>query len=400
VISALIFCLEASIGLAQAPCADQNKPILEQTIRDLLPKTALPARKAAVASGKQFLQKYNDCPDVKDFVAYLKTNIPGMEATIKKIEDAEMFQNLLVRFDAGMRSRNWDEVYAAGKLILAEKPSDFVDIEIVLGSIGLVETGRTPRVTKWNDDTLTYARQAIQDMEANKPFKTYGLGIKDGANFVYREKQNALGWMNYSVGYIYFFDKKDKKQGAGYLYKASQFNSDTKIDPIIYESIGGFYFDEVKRLGQEVADLNQARSKNDQPEVGRQKEEAIKAKGAILNGTTEAAMDAYARAYDLAIGQPARYPKTYTDNLYKKLQDLYDVRFGKADGFEKWIANVNKKPMPDPSQPVAPVTDPEPATVASTQPVGSAAATKSTEASKTSAKPRSKKKVTTKKRGH
>ena len=85
-------------------------------------------------------------------------------------------------------------------------------------------------------------------------------------------------------------------------------------------------------------------------------------------------MDAYARAYTLAKGQPAKYPKAYTDNLYKKLQDLYDVRFGKAEGLETWIASVNKKPMPDPSQPVTPVSDPEPAAAASTPPVGSVAA--------------------------
>ena len=253
VISALIFGLEVSAGLAQDPCADPNRAALEQTIRDLLPKTALTARKAVVANGKQFLElKYDDCPDGKDFGAYLKTNLPLIEKRYLGIDTAEAFKALLVRFDVGMKSENWDEVYAAGKLILAEKPNDYIDIEIVLGSIGLVETGRSPRVTKWNDDTLKYAKQAIQDMEANKPFKTFGLGVKDGANFVYLTKQNAMGWMNYAIGYIYFFDKNDKRQGAGYLYKASQLNSDTRSDPIIYESIGGFILTKLKALERKL----------------------------------------------------------------------------------------------------------------------------------------------------
>jgi hypothetical protein len=227
------------------------------------------------------------------------------------IDTAEAFKALLVRFDAGMKSKNWDEVYAAGKLILAEKPDDFIDIEIVLGSIGLIETGKSPRVTKWNDDTVKYAKQAIQDMESNKPFKTYGLFIKDGANFVYHDKNNAMGWMNYALGYIYFFDKNDKRQGAGYLYKASQLNSDTRSDPIIYESIGGFYLDEVQRLAKEIKDLVASQSGEYPPEIAKQNADEIKTKPAILNGTTEAAMDAYARAYNLAKGQPAKYPKAY-----------------------------------------------------------------------------------------
>jgi hypothetical protein len=175
---------------------------------------------------------------------------------------------------------------------------------------------------------LKYAQQAIADLEANKPFKTYGVGVKDGASFVYRDKQNALGWMNYAIGYIYFYDKNDKKKAVGYLYKASQMDSDTKADPIIYNAIGGYYAEEVKKLGAEVTALNEMRSDKDAPDLAKQKADAIKAKGALLNGTAEAAMDAYARAYSLAKEKPDKYPSSYADGFYNKVLNLYDIRFG------------------------------------------------------------------------
>ena len=332
---------------AQDPCTD--RAALEKSIRDQLPKKALADRKAVVAAGKQFLDpKYDNCPDPAGFAEYLKTNIPGMEQTIKKMEDNIDSKNLLARFDEGMKAKNWDEVYAAGKLILDQKPNEYNDVKIVLGSIGLIQTGIDVHATKWNDDTLKYPQEAISDLEADKPFKTYGVRVKDGANFAYGDKQNALGWMNYAMGYIYFYDKNDKKRAVSYLYKASQLTSETQSDPIIYNAFGGYYAEEVKRLGAEVMALNEGRSNKDAPDVGKQKDDALKAKVALLNGTAEAAMDAYARAYALAKEKPAKYPASYADGFYNKIQNLYDIRFGKAEGVEAWMADAKKKALPRP----------------------------------------------------
>jgi hypothetical protein len=109
--------------------------------------------------------------------------------------------------------------------LIARWPEEFRAAELVLGSIGLDETAKTPRVTKWNDDTLKYAKMAIADLESGKKFTTYEL-----PGFVFKNKDDALGWMNYTVGYITAMDKGNKKDAVTYLYKASQAASDTAFE--------------------------------------------------------------------------------------------------------------------------------------------------------------------------
>ena len=362
---AAIMIVGAVAIFGQDPCEDvAGKAALDDKFRTNYGSKGITERKAAVDAGKQYIEKYGSCADSKDFVDYLKSYLPGMEKKIKDDEEKIRFNRLLTQFDAGMKAKNWDEVYAAGKQILAEKPDDFRQVELVLGSIGLDETAKTPRVTKWNEDTLKYAKLSIQDLEANKTFKTYGVSIKDGADFVYKNKDDALGWMNYTIGYIYFFDKNNKKEGLSYLYKSSQLNSDTKTNPIVFQSIGSYYFDEVRRLALEVDALAKLQDPKDTEEVAKQKVDVIKAKVAMVNGTAEAAIDAYARAYKLA--DPTPKGKVYKDSLYKTLQDLYNVRFGKTEGLDAWIANTTAKPIPNPSNPVVPISDPEPTAPATT----------------------------------
>ncbi len=354
---AAIIALGAVAGFAQDPCTDADgQTKLSDQFRELYPKTTIEDKKATIAAGKQFLEKYGACESAKEFSDYLKTAVPTLEKALATRIDRERFNALLKKFDDGLKASNWDDVYAAGKQILSEKPDDFRDAELVLGSIGLDETAKTPRVTKWNDDTLKFAKQSIADLEAGKTFKTFGV-----SQFKYKNKDDALGWMNYTVGYIYYFDKANKKEGLGYLYKASQLASDTKNNPIVYQSIGSYYFDEVRKLAGEVDVLAKTQNPTDTEEVAKQKVDAIKAKVALVNGTSEAAIDAYTRAYKLAKADP-KSQKAYTDSLLKTMQDLYNVRFGKTDGFDAFIAQIDKKPMPNPLLPVTPISDPEPVT--------------------------------------
>ncbi|MEO7538823.1 MAG: hypothetical protein ABIV21_02265 [Pyrinomonadaceae bacterium] len=360
----LLFAAIATLGavasFAQAPCDDAaGMAALDAKFRDNYAK-GIPERKMAVEAGKQYIEKFGECPASKDFVDYLKSYLPGMEKKIKDQEEAAATGALLKQFDDNLKTKNWNEVYAAGKQILAQKPDEYRDAELVLGSIGLDETAKSPKVTTWNEDTLKYAKMAIADLEANKTFKTYGVGA-----FKYKNKEDALGWMNYTIGYIYFFDKNDKKQGLSYLYKATQLSSETKTNPVVYQSIGAYYFDEVRKLAGEVDVLAKGQDPKDTEEVAKQKVDAIKAKVAMVNGTSEAAIDAYARAYDLAKKNP-KTQKPYTDSLYKTLQDLYNVRFGKMDGFDAFIARTVTKPMPNPLEPVKPIDDVAPASATST----------------------------------
>ncbi len=378
---AAIFAVGAMTIFAQDTCEDtEAQTTLGDKFRAEYPLRDIPGRKRAVETGKQFLEKYGACESAKDLSDYLKTTLPIMENNLKTIVDAEAKNALLLRFDTALKTKNWDGVYSSGKEVLQKYPDEFRLVTLVLGSIGLDETASTPRVTKWNDETLRFAKQAIADLEAGKEFKpTFGVG-----QFTYKNKEDALGWMNYTIGYIYFFGKDDKKQGLSYLYKSTQLASDTKSNPVVYQSIGAYYFDEVRKLAAEVDVMIKDQKADDAEDIAKQKVDAIKAKVALVNGTSEAAIDAYARALNLAKADPVKYKGDYTNSLNKILQDLYNVRFGKMTGFDAFVAATVKKPMPNPLDPVTPIADPEPGTTTT-----SSTTTTSTTPASTIAKPAS-----------
>jgi hypothetical protein len=268
-------------------------------------------------------------------------------------EDEE--KKIVNRFNTALNAKNWDEVYVSGKEILAKYPDKFRDVELALGSIGYDESYKGN--FKYNDETLRFAKAALADLEGGKTFSaSYGVP-KD---FVYKSKDNAIGWMNLIIGYITQVAQKNKKDAQSYLYKSTQMNSETKKNPIPYELIGYYYFDELDKLTAEIKALAADQKDTDTAEVAKQKVDTIKAKVALANGTAERAMDAFSRAHNL--GQTPAYKTKMRQNV----EGAYKLRFAKTEGMDAWIAGVNSKPFPDPTTPITPISDPEPATAAST----------------------------------
>ncbi|MBK6750685.1 MAG: hypothetical protein IPG67_11940 [Acidobacteria bacterium] len=369
--------------MAQDACDAATAAYAEWTA--LFEKKDLASRKLAVEKGKEFVTKYGSCEPTKDGGIFIKDSLPGMEAVIKRIEERNYENALLKRFDDGMKAKNWDDVYASGKEVV----SKYVDIDVnsaadtpevqkqkkdradkyraaklVLGSIGLDETGKSPSVTKWNEDTIRYAKSSIADIEAGKTFAAWGV-----APFVYKGKDDALGWMNYTIGYILFNDRKDKKGAADYMYKASQIASDTKTNPVVYSSIASFYVLDLNKNIEELKALP-APVDADTPEVKQQKVDAIKDKTGMVNGAAERVMDAYARAFKFAPMTPAS--KAYRDSLKASFKQIYDIRFQKPDAttptVDTWIDMAAAKPIVNPSTPITPVLDAEKASTTTATP--------------------------------
>ena len=371
---AAVMAVGAVSGLAQDPTPAPNPACtdaagitdLDAKVRAAYADKTLQGRKNFVNTGKQFLEKYGGCPTQQEFIDWLKIQVPKMETvTIPDMEKAAAKAALVARFDNGLKAKNWDEVYAAGKEIIANYPDEFRTAEIVLGSIGYDELYNKANA-KYNDDTLRYAKMSIADLESGKPFMVgkdtrYGLG-----EFQYTDKDDALAWLNLYIGYITQVGQKNKKDAQPYLYKATQINSATSKSPankqpIPYEMIGNYYFDELNRLTKEVTAMIADQKDTDTPEVAKQKVADIKAKVALANGYAERAMDAFARAYSLGGA------KAYKDLMYKNLQDAFKVRYGKTDALNAtWIADTVKKPLPNPTTPVTPIADPEPVTTTTT----------------------------------
>ncbi|MBC7900733.1 MAG: hypothetical protein H7070_11850, partial [Saprospiraceae bacterium] len=149
-------------GFAQDPCADTDGQTAVYTkFTSIYNKTALAEMESALATGKEFLEKYGACETLKEQIDFVKPHVTRLETAVpgekKRLELAPFFQ----RFDAaigkepGPGSKNADEVYAAGKEILTRQP-DNLNIIVPLGLVGLYESYKNNN--KFADDTIKYAQ--------------------------------------------------------------------------------------------------------------------------------------------------------------------------------------------------------------------------------------------------
>lgn len=313
-------------------------------------------KKIAIAAAEEYIQKWGASADDKEQVDYFQKALPTLKATVAKVDAAVEQNKLATRFDTAVKANNAADSFAAGKQILAQNP-DFVDVYLVLASAGFDQAILATPVDTYNADAVNYAKTAIQKIEAGKPSTTGDWGA---VIYAYRNekfpdgKSNALGSMNYDIGHIMYFRQNQKKEAIPYFYKSLQYNSPAKNNPTVYQIIGASYFDEAKRLSQDSADKIKAANNTETDES--------KASYALAKGYADRAIDAYARAYKIASGNPAS-KKEYKDGLYKVIQDLYKFRYdGKIEGIDAYISTVMTKPMLDPAVAVTPVIEATPAT--------------------------------------
>ena len=123
--------------------------------------------------------------------------------------------------------------------------------------------------------------------------------------------------------------------------------------------MGNYYFSELNKIVDEIKTLSAKQNPPGiTPEDLQKIVDEIKGKVAMSNGTSERAMDAFARAY--AYGQAPAYKA----KMKKNVEDAYNVRFGKKDGVDPWIATAVAKPFINPATPIEPIREAEPAATA------------------------------------
>ncbi len=322
---------------AQDVCAEVDaQQVLYKKFTDNYAGT-LDQRKAAIEAGKQYVSKYGACADAKDIVSYLNTNVPKMEATIAKEQGEAQKGALYTRFDTAIKASNTAEILGSGKEILTKEP-EFLDVIIALASAGFDQAVANPPVDTYNDDVINYSKAAIQKIEAGKTSTTGNYGV---LQYSYKTKEfpdgknNALGMMNYNIGYINYYRQSKKKEALPYFYKSTQYNS---------------YLEEAIRIDGEREAVVKA--------AGNKDTEQSLAMLGLQKGYADRAIDAYARAYKLANANADPKNKPYKDSLYTKLKELYAFRYdGKTEGIDAYVATVMSKPLPDPSTDVTPVKE-------------------------------------------
>ena len=370
------------------PCtAVEAKQAVYKKFTDNYASKDIAQRKLAVEAGKEYVQKYGSCADDKDIVAYLNKTVPGIEAGIRKEEDADRKNALFTRFDTAIKAKNTADIFTVGKEILSQNP-EFLDVMIVLATAGFDQASAKPPVDTYNNDAINYARTAIQKIESGAKSTTESYGVlsysyknPDIKEFSTTEgaKTNALGWMNYIIGYIDFYRLNKKEEGLAYLYKASQVASTTKSNPGIYQTIGNSYRDEVVKLGEKIA--ANLKAENGQPS------DETKGLIAMQKGYADRAIDAFARAYKVADTSAAG--KQYRDGLNESVKEIYTLRFeGKPGDVNAYTATLISNPLPDPASKVTPVAEePAPGETPGTTPVTTPATTPTPAGAKPTATP-------------
>lgn len=361
----------ATTSYAQDPEAE--KAALYETYTKNYNSKDIEKVKIAIAAAKEYIEKYSAADYVAKYgdtpegleakkanqatIDYFKDKaLPPLEKRVAAVAKGAEVEGVVKRFNDSFPAGRYDETYASGKQLLAENPEN-VDIIIVLGSIGYDESLKATPNTKYNADSINYSKQAIQKIEANAKTTDYGAFTYAYGDYLkfpgttktdkYPGRDNALGNLNYKIGYLMYFNQNQKKEAIPYFYKASKYDSSVKNLPIIYQVIGDSYFEEAKRLNAE--------SERKAKEAGNKDTDESKADDAMAKGYADRAIDAYARAYKMASTNQG-VKKEYKDGLYKLLQELFKFRFnGKIEGLDSYVATVMNKPFVDPTTAVTPV---------------------------------------------
>jgi len=371
-LAVIFIAVGAGSSYAQAGCDDTDAiNALDAKIRANYTKNA--TVKEALNGGKEFLEKFGSCEAVAEFVTWLKGQMPKWEERSKNYDNAQKMGALFSKFDEGINGKKYDDVYSAGKEILVVEPKN-VHVMIPLGIIALNESYN--KNYKYNEDALRYAKMAIDALNAGAQPK-----MKNGQPILNKNgqpaystwdfsKEEAIDELTYSMAYIDFYAKTDKKTALPLYYQLSQSKGRFKDEPRVFAAIGDFYVAEAAKLGEEIAGMITKQKAMTTDEEKEKIDVDIKAKVGLFNGYTERAIDAFSRAHKVA---PSATPndKTYKDMLFKTISDLYKRRFDKEAGMNEYIAATLAKPFPDPLSQVTPINDPDPTTTTTNTTTGS-----------------------------
>jgi hypothetical protein len=308
----------------------------------------------AIDSGKQYLEKYGNCPVTTEFSGWLKMQIPKWEARKKSLEEGGVKDALNKRFDDAFTAKTYDDAFAAGGEYISKFPDDPTNINriVTLAMIGPRETATTKNY-KFNANSEKYAKMAIEKLKTGNPtpLKNGGYGFQ----LTCPSKEDCISTLTFGIGFMNYYGNNNKQAALPYYYEVTKIPGTYKNSPNVYSAIGDYYYETVAKMVEDVKAAIAAQSDSDTAEVREKKVADIKAKVAMLNGYTERTMDAYSRAYTYAKADASQ--KKLSDALYEKLKVLFEIRTQKTEGVDAWISSAVTKPFPDPTTPVQPIAD-------------------------------------------
>jgi hypothetical protein len=292
---------------AQGPCTDEAKGAWYGDFTKF--RTTEPAK--AYEAAKKYLAA---CPTEEGQIpAYLKKWVAAYDKEARKLK----FQPLLYN------DKKYPEAFAIGKEILADDPEN-LRVLIDLGW-GNYLAAITLKNESYNNDSLMYARKAIQLIEANKAPASWAP---------FKSKEDTLAYLYNAVGRISL--KANPAEALPFLIKAAQAETELKKDPWTYFFIAAAYeAGPYAKLSEEYKACCEGKDETPQSKLAL----------ANIQQVIDRMVDAYARAVALAGNDPK-----YQANKPAWMEGLttwYKYRHNQSDaGLNEMIAGVLSKPLP------------------------------------------------------
>ena len=308
-------------------------------------------RDAALATGKTIIEKFGSDELNKDVIDFVKKRM----ATIEK-EDPRCKLN--ARYDTTYKAKDWANFFAVSKEIIAAEGDSPLALDLLLTNVSVgFNLADRDKVDTYNNDTLNWAKTALQKIQAGKASQTGKWGVFEP----FGNKDAAQSWANFTIGYL-MYNKLNQKntEALSYFYKSTQVSNEKKNDTTIYTNIGTYFFNKAQELDTGYREARKTNNNEDNDETKRLL--------GLARGNADRAIDAFGRAYKIAAADPKKAELKTT--IGKTLSDLYKFRFNLADAkqpdIDKYVADLVAKPMPDPSTEVTPVVIEAPATTTTT----------------------------------
>ncbi len=332
-------------------------------------KETITDKKLALEAAEEYIAKFNTPAD-KDQVTYYKSQITYLKDWIKYTETQAEKERLaaieaeklvktnarLKTFDTAIRAayktptaENWGKLFDAGDEVVDNDAQYALNFKILMaaaGSVYLVEP--KDHIDTYNNKIIGYAESVIRDISSGKTSETYGE-----YNFKFNTKDVALAKMNIVIGNIKLNRQNKDEEGISHYYKSLQ--NDKNWDA--YRIIGNWYKNKAAKIGT----IRETLDKNDEANIPKIKEYVAMEKGYV-----ERAIDAYARSYSLAKAD-SKLETAKKTALYDELKGLFAFRYSepkeavmKTDtSINSYVAQIDKKAMPNPATEVTPVVSEE-----------------------------------------
>lgn len=315
---------------AGGSCDDNAKGAVYQRFAENLKKD----QKVAFEAGKEFLQKCTDDASVAENVAYVKKFVDKYEKATRKVDLEKALAS---------KPANYSEAFRLGKSILADEP-DNLPILTALGWSGYQAT--TEGNNNFTTDAGVYGKKALQLIQSGKVpmgFDAQGKEIESWAPF--KSKNEAVGYLNYALGYFAVKDKKYDEALTYFKTAAQQDNSFTKTEPSTYSNIAFIYTQDYTRLGDQYKKDFEGKEKTPESEAAL----------ARIDQVVDMMIDSYARAvaYNDKSAKPDPARKA---EWMKTLTEIYKYRHNNSDtGLQEMITGITAKPIPTLGPAPAPV---------------------------------------------